>query len=174
MAYLAHSKTKWMWKLIFPLKQWLKHYKNINVTMPKQIGSSGNLHSIVYTRTCDVIATPMCNCVCTWRSRRVVCGRSMAILHVSDRSVLYTWIWIWIRHYWRLPWWPIWMSSLMRRLSGDILLNLVNRFEKWFLFYEASSVIFWDGKCFEEIWIKLSLWWSLWVGARDVLYSVAP
>ena len=40
--------------------------------MPKQIWSSGNFDSIVYTRTCDVIATPMCNCVCTWPSRRVV------------------------------------------------------------------------------------------------------
>ena len=40
--------------------------------MPKQIGVSWSFDSIVYTRTCDVIVTPMCNCVCAYWPRRTV------------------------------------------------------------------------------------------------------
>ena len=39
--------------------------------MPKQIGVSRSFDSIVYTRTCDVIATPVCNCLCTYWQRRI-------------------------------------------------------------------------------------------------------
>ena len=40
--------------------------------MSKQIGALEGFGSIVYTRTCDVIVTPMCNCLCTWQPRRIV------------------------------------------------------------------------------------------------------
>ena len=32
--------------------------------MPKQILASGNFYSIVYMRTCDIITTPICTCLC--------------------------------------------------------------------------------------------------------------
>ena len=46
--------------------------ESMNITMPKQMGLSRSVDSIVYTRTCDVIATPMCNCLCMYWPRRIV------------------------------------------------------------------------------------------------------
>ena len=48
--------------------------------MLKQIGVSQTFDSIVYKRTCDVIATPMCNCLCTYWPRRTSAAAPHCIL----------------------------------------------------------------------------------------------
>ena len=40
--------------------------------MPKEIDESEGFDSIVYTWKCDVTATLMCYCLCTWRPHRIV------------------------------------------------------------------------------------------------------
>ena len=66
----------------------------MNKTTRKQIGASEGFDCIVYTQTCDVIATPMCKCL-------YISGR--AALY-DGRSALHTWIRIWIWCHRRLPW----------------------------------------------------------------------
>ena len=56
--------------------------------MPKQIHVSGSIGCIVHTRRCDVIATLMCNFLCTSGCVALCDGLSLAVPHISGRTTL--------------------------------------------------------------------------------------